>query len=137
MIENKAYALAIVLDASLLQVPECGGYAVGVTRADGSYVVFRDTHGAIYADEDACLEDPSGGVRSEWPPWGSGESWAVGFATLIGGQAHDRGGAWEVLYQRGDSRFSVIGADKAELYQSRGHYAACGEPEYYGWDWNV
>ena len=136
MIENKAYALAVTLDADMLLMPNRGGYAVGVTRADGSYVVFRDTHGAIYADEDACLSSPHG-ERSfaEWGGWGSGESWAVGLATLIGGQAHRSSDVWTVLLQRVDGRFAVIGADQVEVYQSRGHYENCEKPEYLGWDW--
>lgn len=138
MIENKAYALAVMLGGDMMLMPNRGGHAVGLTKLDGRYALFQDTRGAIYADEDACLSNPDGECSgSEWSGWGAGESWAVGLATLIGGQAHRGGDAWVVLFQRSDGRFAVIGVEQVELYQSREHYAACGKPEYLGWDWNV
>lgn len=136
MIENKAYALTVTLGGDMLLMPNRGGHAVGLTRSDSRYALFQDTRGAIYADEDTCLSSPHGErFTSEWGGWGSGESWAVGLASLIGGRAHCRGGTWVVLFQRSDGRFAVIGADSVELYQSRGHYAACEKPEYFGWEW--
>jgi hypothetical protein len=139
MSENKAWALAYALDADMLRDSIRGGYAIGLTRQDGTYAFFRDTHGAVFTDEETCLSSDSGdGIPSEWGTWGSGEPWAIGLATLIGGQAHHRiGNAWEVLFQRGDGKFVVICSDEVEIYQSRGDYDACGKPEYVGWDWDV
>jgi hypothetical protein len=139
MNENKAWALAYALDASMLLIPDGGGYAVGVIRSDDRFAMFQDHGGLLYADEDTCLSsDVSDGLPSLWATWGLGESWAMALATLIRGQAHHRrGDAWEVLFQRGDGRFAVIGSDDVELYQSRGHYAACEKPEYCGWHWDV
>ena len=138
MIENKAYALAVMLGGDMMLMPDRGGHAVGLTRPDGRYALFQDTRGAIYADDTACLSNPHGECsRSEWGSWGFGESWAVGLATLIGGQAHRSGSTWLVLFQRSDGRFAVIGADEVEVYQSRGHYENCEKPEYLGWAWNV
>ena len=138
MIENKAWALAYALDADMLRTPDFG-YVVGVTRADDKYAVLLDTGGLLYSDEDTCLtKDTSEGVPSEWGTWGSGESWAIGLATLIGGQAHHRSGdVWDVLFQRGDGKFVVISIDEIEIYQSRGAYAACMKPQYLGWDWDI
>lgn len=137
MNENKAYMIATGLDADMLRLNDGSGYAVGVITSNDKYAVFQDTSGWLFADEVTCFATDIGeAVESEWDTWGFGEQWAIALATLIGGQAHHRRGtAWEVLLQRGDGKFAVISSDEVEVYQSRGHYDACGKPEYHGWDW--
>lgn len=138
MNETKAGTLAHVLGGDMLLMPYHGGHAVGLTRPDGGYAMFQDARGAVFADDIACLADhPGESVAFQWDGWGLGESWATALATLIGGQAHHRGGdIWVVLLQRSDGRFAVIGAEEVEVYPSRQHYANCqSKPKRFDWEW--
>ena len=134
MDESKNETLALVLGGhEVVLLP--GGYAVGLTRADARFVLFDDQFGAVYPDIDACMADLlSEAPRVDWDCWGLTEAWAIGLATLIGGQAHRRGDDWVVLYQRNDGMFVVIGFGEAELYDRRQHYEGLQrEPIRYRW----
>lgn len=124
-----------------------GMHGVGLTRADGRYILVEEDAAAVYYDEHACFtgyltvgRDPRGSVDAyEWGRWGLTEDWATGLATLLGGEPHQSGGGvWVVLFQRADGKFAVIGADGAEVYRDRSQYERYyepgeGEPERVGW----
>jgi hypothetical protein len=149
MTEAKAKILAAALLGNVVTtMPQSRMHGVALTRPDGKYALIEEDAGAVYFDEHACWvgyptlgDDPKGCVEAqEWINWDGSEPWARGLSVLLESPEywHSGGGIWVVLFTRSDGRFAVIGAEGADIYQSKEHWeqyfeAGQPEPEYLNW----